>query len=223
MLIGTVMLLAFGMGSFLVLEWRGTLSEVPYWKRPLVALFHSVTCRTAGFNTVDMARLTNATLFTSILLMMIGAGPGSTAGGFKVSTLGILALRAWASLRGREKINVFRRTIPRDAVIMAMVTAMLFAAVATIALTVLLAFEQSQQPHIESKGLFLDAAFEVISALGTVGLSTGLTGGLNNAGRVIIMLLMFIGRLGPITVFAALSRSEQREAVEFSNEEPLVG
>ena len=101
-----------------------------------------------------MARLTNATLFTSILLMMIGAGPGSTAGGFKVSTLGILALRAWASLRGREKINVFRRTIPRDAVIMAMVTAMLFAAVATIALTVLLAFEQSQQPHIESKGRY---------------------------------------------------------------------
>jgi trk system potassium uptake protein TrkH len=118
---------------------------------------------------------------------------------------------------------VFRRTIPRETVIKAMVTAMLFSAIATVALTALLALEQSQEPHVESKGLFLDAAFEVISALGTVGLSTGWTGELSSVGRIIIVVLMFIGRLGPITVFAALSRTEQPELVEFSSEEPLIG
>jgi trk system potassium uptake protein TrkH len=223
MLGGTAVLIALGMISFLVLEWEDALTGMPYWKRPLVALFHSVTCRTAGFNSVDLSSLTNATLFVSILLMMIGAGPGSTAGGIKVTTLAILALRAWASLCGRERVNLFRRTIPRETVIKAIVTAMLFSAIAVVSLTILLAFEQSGQPHVESKGLFLDATFEVVSALGTVGLSTGFTETLSGAGRVIIILLMFIGRLGPITMFAALSRSEQREPIEFSSEEPLIG
>ena len=113
MLIGTAVLLLLGMVSFLMFEWHNALEEVPLWTRPLVALFHSTTCRTAGFNTVHMEGLTNATLLVSMLLMAVGAGPGSTAGGFKVSTLTILVLRAWASLRGREQVSVFRHTIPR--------------------------------------------------------------------------------------------------------------
>lgn len=223
MLIGTAMLLLFGVASFLVLEWRNVLSDMPYWKRMLVALFYSTTCRTAGFNTVDVSKLTNAMLFVSILLMMVGAGPGSTAGGFKVSTLSILVMQAWSSFRGRRKVNVFRRTIPPETVTKAMVTAILFSAVATVALTVLLAFEQSIKPHLASQGLFLDAAFEVVSALGTVGLSAGLTDDLSTAGRVIVIVLMFLGRLGPITVFAVLSRGEERQLIEFSNEEPFIG
>lgn len=223
MVIGTSILLVLGMASFLLFEWHNALGTVPIWLRPMVALFHSVTCRTAGFNTVNVAGLTNATLLVSMLLMAVGAGPGSTAGGFKVSTLAILALRAWASLRGRELVSIFRHTIPRETVVKAMVTAMLFATIGVISVTALLAFEQSQQPYLESAGLFLDASFEVTSALGTVGLSTGLTSELSSGGRVIIILLMFMGRLGPITVFTALSRSDQREPIEFSSAEPLIG
>ena len=104
-----------------------------------------------------------------------------------------------------------------------MVTAILFITIGLTSLTVLLAFEQSQQPYLETAGLFLDSSFEVVSALGTVGLSTGLTDELSNGGRVIIILLMFLGRVGPITVFTALSRSEQRELIEFSSAEPLIG
>jgi trk system potassium uptake protein TrkH len=172
---------------------------------------------------VDIARLTNAMLFVSILLMMVGAGPGSTAGGFKVSTLAILVLRAWSSFRGRGRVSIFRRTIPRETVTKAMVTAMLFSAVATGALTLLLAFEQSRHSHANNPGLFLEGSFEVISALGTVGLSTGMTPQLSTPGRIIIIIVMFVGRLGPITAFAALSRAEQHEAIEFSSEEPFIG
>lgn len=223
MLIGTITLISAGAVSFLILEWGQSLRMMPFGKRVMVSLFHSVTCRTAGFNSVDLASLTNATLFVSVLLMMVGGGAGSTAGGFKVSTLAILVLRSWNSLRGRDKVNAFRRTIPSQTVSKAIVTAMLFSVIAIIALTVLLAFEQSQRPHAKSQGLFLDAAFEIISALGTVGLSTGLTSNLSSVGRVTVIVLMYIGRLGPITVFAALSQNEQRSTIEYCSEEPLIG
>ncbi len=170
---------------------------MPYWQRPLVALFHSVSCRTAGFNTVDMASLTNAMLFISILLMAIGAGPCSTAGGLKVSTLSVLVLRAWATFRGYQRVHFARRTIPREIFERANATALLFSVIAIMALTSLLVIEQSEAPHPQSQGLFLDAGFEVISALGTVGLSTGMTPHLTGPGRVIVIFLMFLGPVGP--------------------------
>lgn len=223
MLTGTAALLLLGATSFLALEWDGVLKDLPLGERLLVALFHSVTCRTAGFNTVDVASLTNAMLFISILLMAIGAGPCSTAGGFKVSTVSVLVLRVWATFRGQTRVNLARRTIPRETIEQATATAAVFSAIAILALTSLLVIEQSSSPHPQSQGLFLDAAFEVVSALGTVGLSTGMTPHLTTAGRVIVILLMFIGRLGPISVFIALSRSERKEPVELPGEEPLIG
>ncbi len=223
MLIGTAAFLVLGTVSFLVLEWDGILLEMPYWQRPLVAMFHSITCRTAGFNTVDVARLTNATLFISILLMIVGAGPGSTAGGFKVSTVMVLVLTSISTMRGYTRINVFRRSIPMPVVERAMTTALLFAVVAVIALTSMLVIEQSTLPHPKSQGLFLDAAFEVTSALGTVGLSTGMTPSLSTLGRLVLILLMFLGRLGPISAFIALSRAERSVPYEYPAEEPLIG
>lgn len=223
MLVGTVVLLLAGTVAFLALEWDGVLRDMPLWQRPLVAFFHSASCRTAGFNTIDMASLTNAMLFISILLMAIGAGPCSTAGGLKVSTISVLALRAWATIYGHPRVNLARRTVPREAVERATTTAIVFSLIAIVALTGLLVIEQSEAPHPQSQGLFLDAAFEVVSALGTVGLSTGMTPHLTSAGRVIVILLMFVGRLGPITTFIALSRSERKQAVEYPAEEPLIG
>ncbi len=223
MLIGTAVLLLLGMVSFLALEWDGVLRDMPFWKRPVVAMFHSISCRTAGFNTVEMASLTNAMLFISILLMAIGAGPCSTAGGFKVSTIAVLVLRAWATFHGHTRVSIARRTLPRESFERATVTAMIFSVIAIVALTALLVIEQSATPHPQSQGLFLDAAFEVVSALGTVGLSTGMTPHLTAAGRVIVIVLMFMGRLGPISVFIALSRSERKDPVEFPAEEPMIG
>ena len=223
MLIGTAILLVLGFVSFLFLESQGTLEDNSLSERVLKASMHSITCRTAGFNTVDVANLTNATLFISLLLMAVGAGPCSTGGGFKVTTAAIIVMRAWATFQGFKRVNYFRRTIPARSVERAVATAMLFIVVAILALTTLLVIEQSKVGHQSSGGSFLDLLFEVVSALGTVGLSTGLTTELTDLSRSVIIVLMLLGRLGPITTFVALSHSERDERVEYPNEDPMVG
>jgi trk system potassium uptake protein TrkH len=120
-------------------------------------------------------------------------------------------------------VNLFRRTLPQNAVDRAMVTTMLFIVSVFLALTALLVIEQSGEPHPKSQGLFLDALFEVASALGTVGLSTGMTPHLIGASRIIVIVLMFLGRLGPISVFVALSQTEDGAKIEYPGEAPLIG
>jgi trk system potassium uptake protein TrkH len=223
MLVGTAFLLAVGTAAFLMFEGRNTLAGMPWDRRLLIAFFHATTCRTAGFNNVEVAALTNATLFLTILLMAVGAGPCSTAGGFKVSTFMVLTLRAWASLRGYPQLMVFRRTVPRALVDFSLSTVLVFGIVAILALVGLLALEQADRPHTQSHGLFLDTLFEVVSALGTVGLSTGLTPQLGPEGRAFLIALMFIGRLGPITFFHVLSHSRQSQHFEYPKEDVLIG
>lgn len=223
MLLGTVILLTIGTAAVLFIEWDGVLKDVPLASRPMVAFFHSMSCRTAGFNSIDLSQLTNAMIFISVLLMMIGAGPCSTAGGFKVSTVMILAVETLSTLKGRTQINVFRRQVPRKTVERAIATAMVFVVIAVIALSVLLMLDQSHKPHSQSQGVFLDAAFEVISALGTVGLSLGMTGALSEAGRAVVIVLMFLGRLGPMTAFIAISRTPSSAPYHYPEEEPIVG
>ncbi len=222
MLIGTAGLLAAGAISFWLLEWDESLARESLLTRILMGLFHSTTCRTAGFNTVDYAGLASPTLFLTIILMAIGAGPCSTGGGFKVSTFMTLAVSSWTSFRGLPRANVFKRTIPATAVRRATATALLFGAVATVALVALLT--------VESRGLvasrprwFLEALFECISALATVGLSTGITASLTDSGKFVLIALMLIGRLGPITAAVALGRQRQPYQPEYLEEEPLVG
>jgi trk system potassium uptake protein len=223
MIVGTAVLITVGTLGILSLEWDGVLRNLPWKDRVLVAFFQSVTPRTAGFNTVEISKLTNATLYLIILLMFVGAGPCSTGGGFKVSTLYTILVRAWSSLRGHSRVKVFGRSISEEAVNRAIVAAMMFAAVSVVGLTALLVYEQSGKTHTKAGGPFLDAAFEVTSALGTVGLSTGLTPKLTIPGRWIIIVLMFIGRLGPLGVAIALSRNEQKRPVELPQEDPLIG
>lgn len=223
MLIGTALLLLAGTGAILFLEWDNTLYDLPVSERILAASFQSVVPRTAGFNTVDIGQLTNATLFIMVILMFVGAGPCSTGGGFKVSTLMTMLLRAWTTFVGRSQVRAFRRSVPEETVERANAVALMFAVVATIALLSLLVFEQHDAPHREGQDNFLDALFEVASALGTVGLSTGLTPNLTDIGRVIVIILMFIGRLGPIAVVVALSRSRHVAHFEYPEERPLIG
>jgi trk system potassium uptake protein TrkH len=224
MFVGTAALLTLGTLVLLVFEWdEQVMDDMPWWQKVMVSAFHSVSCRTAGFNTVNIGALTNASLFVMVLLMMIGAGPCSTAGGFKVSTLMTLVCRSWASFRGRRVVNVFRRTIPAVVIERAGVTALLYTIVGGAGLTLLLTVEQSDRGEGEYRGLFLDALFEVYSALGTVGLSTGLTPNLSDLGKIVIMLLMFVGRLGPITAFVALAGAVRDRPIEHPQEEPLIG
>lgn len=223
MLLGSFVLLASGTISILVLEWDGVFANYSLKDSLLAAFFQSVVTRTAGFNTIEINALSNATLYIMTLLMIVGAGPCSTAGGFKVSTLFVIAARGWSSLRGYLRVNVFGRTLSEEIVNRAIATAMMFAVVSVCGLTTLLMLEQSGMSHSQLGGPFLDAVFEIVSALGTVGLSTGLTTKLTAAGRWIIILLMFIGRLGPVGVGIAVSRAQRSSAVELPQEDPLVG
>jgi trk system potassium uptake protein TrkH len=222
MLVGTAALLIYGMATFWLLEWNEALAGRSLVEKLMMGFFHSTTCRTAGFNTVDYAKLADASLFLTIILMAIGAGPCSTAGGFKVSTFMTLLVRGWSSFRGYEHANFFRRTMPPTAVERAAVTALLFAVLAIAALVALLVVENNASVS-ERPRWFLEALFECISALGTVGLSTGITASLSNLGKLILVVLMLLGRLGPISVSLALSWEKRPYQTEFLEEGPLVG
>jgi trk system potassium uptake protein TrkH len=222
-LLGTAGLLLIGTGAFLFLEHNNTLEGTPWGERVLVAFFHSTTCRTAGFNTVEIGRLTDAMLFVSILLMMIGACPCSTGGGFKVSAMMVLGVLSWNRLRGYRNPQFARRTISEDIIDRSVASVLLYILVAVVALTAMLAIEEADRPHVDSRGGSLEALFEVVSALGTVGLSTGITTQLSDAGRILLILLMFIGRLGPISIFVAVSQSQRDSRIEYAKEDVLIG
>lgn len=222
-ILGTLALLLIGFVSFVVLEWDNAIAEAPWYGKIFIPFFHSVSCRTAGFNSIDLNDLTNASLFISILLMCIGAGPCSTAGGIKVSTVSLLVMQAVRRFQGKSHVSFFRRTIPQSALDRAMASMVVFISIAVLACCLLMMIEQSGQSHRSQRDSFLEVLFEVTSALGTVGLSTGITPQLTSVGKCVILLLMFIGRVGPVSVMAALSRTTRESKVQYASEEPLIG
>ena len=186
-----------------------TLGPLPFGEQVMVAYFHSVSARTAGFNTVDLSLLSKPALYLLILLMVVGGSPGSTAGGIKTTTFGIIVTSIWSTLRGRVDVMMFHRRIPQDVVTKAFVLAALAWAMVTT-FTMLLSYSESYD--------FLRILFEVASAAGTVGLSTGNGGVLSlsalfsDFGKGIIILTMFLGRLGPLALglFAVRTHEEMR-------------
>ncbi|QGY41653.1 potassium transporter TrkH [Pseudodesulfovibrio cashew] len=170
----------------------------------LTALFQSVTCRTAGFNTVDIGALTNVSLVVMLGLMFIGGSPGSCAGGIKTTTFRALCSFVAAQFRGHDQIQIGRYALSHRAVnkvITLFTVAMLLVAVGTMVLTTL---ESAGDHYLMGRGKFMNNMFEVVSAFGTVGLSTGLTSSLNGAEKTMIIILMFVGRLGPMWLLSAL-------------------
>jgi len=153
---------------------------------------------------------------------LVGAGPCSTGGGLKVSSLMVLVMCVWWRYRGTASGLMFRRRISRRSIERAVATGLLFVAVIAVGLTSLLIVEHASRTDA-SEPAFIETSFEVASALGTVGLSTGITPSLSDAGKVVVMLLMLIGRLGPVSVFIALSRAEKPPRLEFPEEDVLVG
>jgi len=202
----TAILLLFSSFLIITMEWHNTLAPLSIPDRFLAGFFQSVTARTAGFNTLSIGNMANETLFVLILLMFIGASPGSCGGGIKTTTLTCLAMLGVSRLRGLERPQLFHRTISNESVGKAISVVMVSAVVVIIATMALLMTELGEVAHPMSRGKFLELFFEVVSAFGTVGLSTGVTEGLSIAGKLIITFVMFVGRLGPLVIALAVSR-----------------
>jgi trk system potassium uptake protein TrkH len=183
----------------------------------LDALFQSVTARTAGFNTVDISAMAPSSKFILILLMFIGGSPGSTAGGIKTVTLAVVIMTAVAALRKRQEVEMFHRSV-RIVVVGRAITVMLLFAVALCSITLALSISESSNGFSMS-----EIAFEAASALGTVGLTTGITHDLTSAGKLIIIAAMLIGRLGPLTLLAALTFNLRPARYNYPDEAIIVG
>ena len=214
-LIGTATLLLIGFAGFGFMEWNGAMSGLSAPVKVMTAAFQSVTTRTAGFNTVDFGDMHPTSLLLTDVLMIIGGGSGGTAGGMKITTIAVLVAVLVAEIRSDESVFVAGRRIQNRVVRQAMaVTTMAIILVgAAIASLMLIA------PYIPTSQL----AFEAISALATVGLSTGITSILPTSAKLIITLLMYAGRIGPITMVAALAARQQSRLYSFPVERPLIG
>lgn len=185
------------------------------WHVQLVdTFFHSIAARTAGFVTIPVGNMTEDTTFLTMVLMLIGGAPGSTAGGIKVTTFAVLVVTILAVMRGRMRTTILRRKIPQEVV---------FRSLAIISLAVLLLIAVSWLlADFEPFG-FLPVLFEAASALGTVGMSYGITPQLHDASRLVLVIAMFIGRLGPLTLILLLAQKHYRDHLEYPSETVRVG
>ena len=213
---GTISLLVAGSVYITAIEWSnpGTLGPLDWPAKLLAGFFMSVQARTAGFTSIDLAALDPATLLGIDALMFIGGGPAGTAGGIKITTFAVLFFIIWTEVRGRNAVNVFGKRLPRSVHRQAITVALLSVGVVVAATVALMLITD----------LSLDVLlFEAISAFATVGLSTGITPDLPDAGKVILILLMFVGRLGPITFATGLALADRRLAFELPKERPIIG
>ncbi|BAJ00346.1 TrkH family potassium uptake protein [Shewanella violacea] len=199
MLLATPCLLIFGTLMFWLLEHNNpnTLGQLDLGQQWLVAFFQSVTARTAGFNSVDISMFTQGAFFIMIILMLIGAGSTSTGGGIKVSTFVVVAVATWSFLRQRPHVILFKRTVPSRTVTKCLAIIVISGIILALAMFALMLTENAP---------FEQIMFETISAFATVGLTAGLTANLSEAGKYIMIVVMVIGRIGPLTLAYLLAK-----------------
>ncbi len=216
MLVGTAALLVLGTVSVLALEWGNpaTLGQYDTAHKLLPSLFQSVTPRTAGFNTLDYAQMNEETWLTQMMLMFVGAGPASTAGGIKLTTMLVLFLFIIAEARGVPDTVAFGRRIPVEAIRQGFSIA--FIAMNAVVLGTLVML-------IDGDDRFMRVLFEAISAFGTVGLSTGITFGLPDVSKYVLVALMYLGRVGPYTLAAAFALRQRPVKFRYAAEAPIIG
>ncbi|MFD1934140.1 MULTISPECIES: TrkH family potassium uptake protein [Nonomuraea] len=212
----TLALLTVGTLAFLVAEWTNprTLGALDDPGKLLAAFFASVMPRSAGFNTLDISQMHPSSWLVTDVLMFIGGGSAGTAGGIKVTTFGLLAFVIWAELRGEPRVNIGHRRLPESAQRQAVAISLMAVAFVAVSTYILLVIT----PHSLDRVLF-----EVIAAFGTAGLSTGITSDLPPAGHLLLVLLMFVGRIGPLTLGSALALKERSTRYELPEERVIVG
>ena len=210
----TLILLAFGFITFFILEYNNTLQGLPLLDKTLGAMFLSVTPRTAGFNTVPTGTLKQSSLFLIIVLMFIGASPGSTGGGIKTTTFGVILVTMKNMITGKEDMEIYNRRFEKQIIYKAFTITMLAVALVILVTTLLLIIEDFN---------FIDILFETVSAFGTVGLSTGITGQLSKISRVLITITMFAGRVGPLTLAVAIGEKQRKGTYHYPTEKVMVG
>ncbi|MBU2547183.1 MAG: TrkH family potassium uptake protein [Proteobacteria bacterium] len=223
-LITTVFLVVSGALMFAFLERQELRNTQAPVQCILAPLFQSITCRTAGFNTVDIASLKDATLAMMIFLMFFGASPGSCGGGVKTTTLALLASFTFSRIRRRRRVNMFKKSIPHETVTRS--TSLILVSIGIIGsvLFFLLIGCPSTDYSVENAhGVFLASLFETVSAFGTVGLSMGLTPELNHWGKFWIAFLMLIGRLGVLTFSYIIVGGVTTNGIEYSEENLMIG
>ncbi len=221
--ITTVTLILSGAILFFIFEKNHIMKDAPVLTKILTSFFQSVTPRTAGFNTVDIGLLTNATILLMIVLMFIGASPGSTGGGVKTTSAALLVMLMWNRLKGNLDLNIFNRTIPRE--IVSRSISIIFASAFSVAIitSVLLIAGEGKLPPLESRHYFVEYLFDAVSAFGTVGLSMGITPKLNDVQKYALILMMFVGRVGPLTLAFSLSRDTGGKTLTYAEEGIMVG
>jgi trk system potassium uptake protein TrkH len=215
MLVGTFVINVIAMLFIFCVEYSNpnTLGELTLGKKLWAAYFQAVSPRTAGFNTIDIGSLDETTIFILIILMFIGAGSGSTGGGIKLTTALVIGLATISFLRGKSEIVISRRTINSGYILKALsitMVSIVFVIIATVMI------------NLTEKAPFIDLLFEVVSAFGTVGLSTGITAELTPIGKQIIVFIMFVGKLGPLTLMFSLAKPS-KEKIRYPQEDILTG
>jgi trk system potassium uptake protein TrkH len=213
----TTSLALLGVGTFSIfaIEYgQPALQHLPAIEQFLNSFFHSAAARSAGMNTVPLTQFSDATLLLIILLMFIGSSPGSTGGGIKTTTFAIVVLMVWHTLRGKSDISAFYRTVPPATIMRALVLVTLSV---TLVLGVTIVLSISEQVP------FLALLFESVSAFGTVGLSLGITAGLSEFGKLVIIATMFTGRVGILTLLFALASRIDSQPYRYPEDHVLIG
>jgi trk system potassium uptake protein TrkH len=207
-------LILLGFIAIFFFEFDGTLMSKPLSGKLWASMFQSVTTRTAGFNSIPIGSMTSISLSIMIILMFIGASPGSTGGGIKTSTFAVLLLSVKSIFQGKQEIVAYQKTIPTSSVIKA--AALLICALILVALVFLFLIAVEDKPY-------LPLLFETVSAFGTVGLSMGITPDLTAPGKLLITLLMFLGRIGPLTMGLALAREMTKAKIGYPDARIMIG
>ena len=212
----TVFLILFGTIIFYILESNNplTMQEFTFKEKTLASLFASITPRTAGFNSIDVAGMNQSSTLLTIILMFIGGSPGSTAGGVKTVTMLVLIISTISIIKGERDVEVFKRRIPYETI---------FKSIAIIMIGIALVFFVTFILTLTEDQEFLNILFETTSAFGTVGLSRGITSELSDAGKVILTLTMYSGRVGPLTLAFAVGYKEEHKRFRYAEGNITVG
>jgi trk system potassium uptake protein TrkH len=220
----TLVLIAAGALLFACLEREALMAAPSPLHRYLVPLFQSITCRTAGFNTVDIASLQEATLALMIFLMFVGASSGSCGGGVKTTTLALITLFTVSRIKRRRRVNLFRKSIPTETVTRSISLLLVSTGIIAVVLFLLLVGDTvAGRAAACPRGLFLGYLFETVSAFGTVGLSLGITPELSSWGKSWILLMMIVGRVGVLAFAYIIVGAGTANGVEYAEENLMIG